>query len=224
MSDETPTSVDPAALAALPVFPLPRVVLLPGLDLPLHIFEPRYRAMTRDALATHRALAVTMLGPQNGDTVGRPPMARTAGAGVIIEDHERPDGRFDIVVRGLHRVVLEELPREGLLYRRARAIVLPDGLAAPSDRAAATALLAIASQVATRIRQQKPDFELPLNGVMSPGRVADVLAGMLVLEPDRRQEVLETLDVARRLAIVNEEAVELFARLVRDPDGHDFAH
>ena len=224
MSDDPPSTIHPAALAALPVFPLPRVVLLPGLELPLHIFEPRYRAMTRDVLDGHRAMAVTMLGHEGGECVGRPPMARTAGAGVVIAHHERPDGRFDIVVRGLHRVVLDELPREDRLYRRARAVVLPDGPAAIAHRAQATSLLALAAQVAARIRQERPDFELPLSGTLSPARVADVLASMLVLEPERRQEILETLDVGRRLAIVNEEAVELFARLVRDPEGHDFAH
>lgn len=224
MTDDATPSIDPAALDAVPVFPLPRIVLFPGLEVPLHIFEPRYRAMTCDALATHRAIAITMLGPEQCESVGRPPMARIAGVGAIVADHQRPDGRYDIVVRGVHRVLLDELPRAGLLYRRARVLVLEDGPTNASDRATATSLLTLASQVAARIRRERPEFELPLTGTMPPARLADALATMLVLDPDRRQLVLETLDVTRRLAIVHDEALDLLARLVRDPDGHDFAH
>src|SRR5579883_1951111 len=50
-----------AALAELPIFPLPHVVLFPRALLPLHVFEPRYRAMLKDALETHRAIAMAMV-------------------------------------------------------------------------------------------------------------------------------------------------------------------
>ena len=59
-----PEPLAPEELAALPIFPLPRVVLLPGAALPLHVFEPRYRAMMHDCLeAGPRAIAMAMLAP-----------------------------------------------------------------------------------------------------------------------------------------------------------------
>ena len=50
-----------AALADLPVFPLPQVVLFPHAMLPLHVFEPRYRTMLAHCLATHRIMAVALV-------------------------------------------------------------------------------------------------------------------------------------------------------------------
>src|SRR3954462_2326372 len=98
------------ALSALPLFPLP-TVLFPGAMLPLHIFEPRYRAMIRDALDTHRALAVVLItDPNTLDEHGHPVIAEIAGAGVIVDHAELPSGRFNILVRGRARVRLEELP------------------------------------------------------------------------------------------------------------------
>src|SRR5690606_30905127 len=55
--------VSQSALEALPIFPLPDVVLFPGAVLPLHIFEPRYREMTADLLAAHGLLALARLRP-----------------------------------------------------------------------------------------------------------------------------------------------------------------
>ena len=54
----------PAALSGLvPLFPLPNVVLFPGAPLPLHVFEPRYRKMVADALASHRTIGMVLLKP-----------------------------------------------------------------------------------------------------------------------------------------------------------------
>jgi ATP-dependent protease La (LON) substrate-binding domain len=76
-----------SALGAMPVFPLPGVVLFPGALLPLHVFEPRYRAMLADSLASHRFMAMAfVLG--EGDVRDRevgPRVARVAGAGVLTE-------------------------------------------------------------------------------------------------------------------------------------------
>src|SRR5215468_9252705 len=107
------------ALSALPLFPLP-MVLFPGALMPLHIFEPRYRAMVRDLLETHRALAVVLITDHDRlDEHGHPRIAAVAGAGVIIDHVELPSGRFNILVRGRARVALEELPFGEKPYRRA---------------------------------------------------------------------------------------------------------
>src|SRR5580700_10422501 len=89
-----------AALPALPLFPLP-TVLFPGALLPLHVFEPRYRQMVRDALDTHSALGVVFVTDADAlDEHGHPRIARIAGAGIIVDHAELPSGRFNILVRG----------------------------------------------------------------------------------------------------------------------------
>src|SRR6187402_533456 len=54
----TPPKLEPSDLAELSIFPLPNVTLFPGAALPLHVFEPRYRELTSDALAGRRIMAV----------------------------------------------------------------------------------------------------------------------------------------------------------------------
>jgi Lon protease-like protein len=92
----------------LPIFPLPNVVFFPHTLLPLHIFEPRYRKMLADCLAGERRLAVVLLRPGwEADYYGRPAVHSVAGAGEIIQSEMLPNGRSNIVLRGLGRIVIE---------------------------------------------------------------------------------------------------------------------
>jgi uncharacterized protein len=90
----------------LSVFPLGGALLFPRMHLPLHIFEPRYRAMVSDALARDRRIG--MVQPRGaGDP---PPLFETGCVGRIVDVEALPDGRFDIVLEGLARFrILREL-------------------------------------------------------------------------------------------------------------------
>ncbi len=105
-----------------PIFPLPNVVLFPHVPLPLHIFEPRYRAMIEDALLENRLIAMTLLRP-GWETAGdddRPSVFETGCLGRITVEDRLPDGRFHLILRGIARVrVVEELDVE-TPYRVAR--------------------------------------------------------------------------------------------------------
>src|SRR5436305_10701217 len=101
----------------LPIFPLTGVLLLPRGRLPLNIFEPRYLAMTRDALAGERLIG--MVQPSDPSASGsNPPVYPTGCAGRITSFSETEDGRFLITLTGTCRFrIREELPLlEG--YRR----------------------------------------------------------------------------------------------------------
>ena len=101
----------------LPIFPLTGVLLLPRGRLPLNIFEPRYLAMTRDALAGERLIG--MVQPSDPQVAGdNPPVYPTGCAGRITSFSETDDGRFLITLTGISRFrIREELPLlEG--YRR----------------------------------------------------------------------------------------------------------
>jgi Lon protease-like protein len=87
------------ALLRIPVFPLAGALLFPGTQLPLHIFEPRYRAMVRDALASDGLIGMV----QPRDT-GEPPALFEIGCmGRIAASDELEDGRFNIVLEGVSR-------------------------------------------------------------------------------------------------------------------------
>lgn len=90
----------------LSIFPLAGAMLYPGLHLPLHIFEPRYRAMVSDALARDRRIA--MIQPQS-DSDGAP-LFSVGCVGKIDEVEALEDGRFNIILEGLARFrVIREL-------------------------------------------------------------------------------------------------------------------
>ncbi|HJL00476.1 MAG TPA: LON peptidase substrate-binding domain-containing protein [Polyangiaceae bacterium LLY-WYZ-15_(1-7)] len=203
----------PEELARLPVFPLPRVVFFPGTLLPLHLFEPRYRAMIEDCLEKGpKALAIALLKPgYETDYDGKPAIHAIAGAGRILAHEKNADGTHDIVLQGMTRVSLEELEVD-TPYRVAKATPLEDqGGEVP--RSEVTTLLACATQVAQVVRQQHPEFALGVSVQDPPHRVADTVADRFVAEPARRQAILEALDVRERLSLVTDSVGELLAHL-----------
>lgn len=205
-----------AELAALPVFPLPRVVFFPGSVLPLHLFEPRYRDMMEACISRGpRAMVVALLEPGwESDYEGRPPVHEIAGAGRIVDWERRPDGRFDLLLHGLSRVRLEELPAEGLSYRRARCTPLPDRMPHPSAiERLLPDVLGAASALAAIVRQKHPSFELGIDAQTPPGILADRVADRLVADVPRRQALLEQPDVKVRLALLNDALLDLLADL-----------
>jgi Lon protease-like protein len=121
-------SEDPSVLLSL--FPLPNVVLFPGMPLPLHIFEPRYRRMIADALETCRTIGMTHLRPGwEAEYADRPALYPVGCAGLIERHEALDDGRCNILLRGQSRfrILEERLPSRERL--RAEAEVPPRGRA-----------------------------------------------------------------------------------------------
>jgi Lon protease-like protein len=111
-----------AALLRVPIFPLAGALLFPRSQLPLHIFEPRYRAMVRDALASDRLIA--MIQPRDSDDDGgeRPPPLFGVGCiGRISTYDELDDGRYNIVLEGLSRFRIAREARVTTPYRQVDA-------------------------------------------------------------------------------------------------------
>jgi hypothetical protein len=116
----------------IPIFPLPNVVLFPEVPLPLHIFEPRYREMVRDALAGPGLIGMVLLrGDWHDDYQGAPEVYRTGCVGRIVETTPLPDGKFNIVLAGIREFDIVSEQRERA-YRQAtvewRAPAPPDPL------------------------------------------------------------------------------------------------
>ena len=115
----------------IPIFPLPNVVLFPTALLPLHIFEPRYRAMVADALEGERLIGMVMLRPGwERHYEGTPPVYPIGCAGFITHAERLADGRYNIMLRGLQkfRILDERLARTGdEVYRIARIDPIREG-------------------------------------------------------------------------------------------------
>jgi Lon protease-like protein len=94
-------------IARISIFPLSGALLLPGMELPLHIFEPRYRALIHDAMARDRRIG--MIQPRSGGAV--PPLFDVGCLGHVSHIEALEDGRFNIILTGLARFrLVRELP------------------------------------------------------------------------------------------------------------------
>ena len=98
----------------LPLFPLPGVVLFPGAEIPLHIFEPRYREMTRHAIEANLPIGMVLLKPGFQENYeGSPDIHPVGCLGEITACETLPDGRFNLrlIGRSRFRIVGEDRSR-----------------------------------------------------------------------------------------------------------------
>ncbi|MEO8348269.1 MAG: LON peptidase substrate-binding domain-containing protein [Acidobacteriota bacterium] len=182
----------------IPLFPLPDVVLLPGTMLPLHIFEPRYRAMVADALEGDRTIGMAMVRPGWEEYGQAPPIFPVGGAGRIVEAEQLPDGRYNIVLAGEFRYRVVEESRAAP-YRVASVHRLDPTLFPSSSRAEE-----ISSEATGLFRQLGEAMELlPLpEEDLEIERLASELAQRLRYEPAELQAFLETDSLPDRFALL----------------------
>jgi uncharacterized protein len=207
-----------ATASRLKVFPLPSVVMLPGGSVPLHIFEPRYRAMVRDALAQDSVFALAQIQPGQERFLAASPMLEPiVCAGTITMHEELEEGRFNLVLTGVVRArIIDEVSRQHL-YRELVTQVLPDDEGTcegePELRAA---LLELMARLPMDIGQRLAQVTSNLHG----GLLADAVAAAVVGDTLRRYELLETLDPRRRLVDVCDEVLDVAGRIrPKRPDG-----
>jgi len=204
-----------AALTRMPLFPLPNVVLFPHASLRLHIFEERYRAMTRDILLGERFLAMGLIVEGASPTDDGPAVEPVAGVGEVIMAHELPDGRFNLVVRGHTRIHIDEELASDRPYRLVSATVLPDApVADPRElRDAEQSLRVLIGQLADAIPEGGEPLRQIVAGLETPVALANVAASELIADLAVRQRLLETRDVGERIERVTAEIVSMMARL-----------
>lgn len=214
------SSLDKARAAAkrLKVFPLPSVVLLPGAAAPLHIFEPRYRELVKDALATDGLFAMAQVMPgQETLLSGRPQLEEMLCIGSIGLNEALDDGRYNLVLVGLVRARLRhELPPTHL-YREVEAELVEDEPIEPEDDASLRrAVVELVARLPTQVGQRVAQVASRVSG----GALADVVASTFLQEPARRFEVLNETDVRVRMELVTEELLSLVGHLKpRKPEG-----
>ena len=173
----------------IPIFPLPNVVLFPNVFLPLHIFEPRYRAMLAAALAGDRIIGMTLLMPgYEADYQGRPPVYAVGCAGVITHSEPLPDGRSNVVLRGIEkfRIVEEDTSRE---YRVARIEPLPETAADSEKQLLKQRRIRLEALLVAAIERGGQDPRFP--AAIPDEDLVNALSQYLGLDPVERQALLE---------------------------------
>jgi Lon protease-like protein len=186
---------------SIPIFPLSNVVLFPGLQVPLHIFEPRYRQMMRAALAGDRRIGMIAVLPEHVSSISSDPPIYSIGCAGTIEGAQRlPDGRYNIVLRGTHRfrVVRERAPTTGRLYRIAEVELLEDP---PSSEHSATARLRVEvldrfAELMRKLDRSQEGFDSLLQ--IDDGQLVNSLASGLDFAPREKQALLEANGIHAR--------------------------
>lgn len=197
-----------AALPRLKIFPLPGAVLLPRARVPLHVFEPRYRKMTRDCADSDNVLALACVAGSG------PRVLPVVGAGILDRVEPLPDGRFNISLRGVLRARIVEEPPSGEPYRIVRAQpLLDEGDDEPAAQRAAEGLRRLL--LALCAARPGPTFAaLARNAARAatPGELADVAAAALIEAAPERQAVLEAVGVGARLELAMQAAATSLAK------------
>jgi len=208
---------------SLPIFPLPGAIVLPDIELPLNIFEPRYLSMISDAIKTDRLIgmvqpiACTQPGGSTDDVedVGTVQVADIGCAGRITSFQETHDGRIMIVLTGLCRFRIEEELNTIGGYRRVR----PDWSEFRYDMSGSSAHIDIDELLAALneyLTSQKIDADIHGARSSSASNIINTMAMHLPFDPADKQSLLESTDDTARGTLLM-----ALCRASRDTDGND---
>jgi len=198
----------------LPLFPLPRCVLLPHAAIPLHVFEPRYRAMTRDALARDKLIAMAVF---DGDDwrdnyQGNPPLRPCVCVGYIVQHQAWPDGRSNLLLHGVCRArIVRETDHTPYRTAHLRPIEMPGTMEIDLDEQRRRVELLLSDEHVRKLasvasihrwlNDEIPTLAMLDLAAMALSRDTDDRYAMLA-EPDplrRADRLIHTLDDTRRV-------------------------
>ena len=186
-------------LSDLPLFPLP-VVLFPGVPLPLHIFEPRYRQMLLDIRLANNLFGLAYFDPTSAE--GEiPPVGHVGCVAEVTETQTFPDGRSNILTLGVIRYRIDSYVDRGAPYLVAEVTYFED------DKEDELLLAGAAIEVAetfTRIAQAVRTINderaaLPDISNTEPQRLSFLVAAAMEIDADLKQELLELRSTSERL-------------------------
>lgn len=183
-------------LQRIPLFPLD-VVLFPGMTLPLHIFEPRYREMTKRCLDSNMPFGVILA--HDARLQGEPAPAHVGTFAHIVDYARLPDGRYNLLTRGADRFEIVEFtddaPYPQGKVRPLRDVDEPGDLRALA-RTATQALQAYLRIVFAQVGSEDFQIEIPDD----PGELSYLIGMCLTCEDCEKQEILEMRSLSERLA------------------------
>jgi Lon protease-like protein len=183
------------------LFPLPNLVLFPGVVQPLHIFEPRYRQLMADALEDDRLITLALLQPGWEESYHQaPPIHPVVCIGRVLHAERLADGRYNLLLRGLRRARVREEVSADRLYRLARVDLLDEVPVAAAVEAELRERLArwITENFADQPVAQEQLRQL-LASELALGPLCDLFSFALPRELEVKQALLEELSVEARV-------------------------
>ena len=203
----------------LPLFPLP-LVLFPGVPLPLHIFEPRYRRMLQDVRAGNNLFGISYLEEGALQSGQHPPVGHVGCVAEVVEVQPLADGRSNILTVGLIRFRIEAYAGEDEPYLVGRVSFFedePDEEEQLAERTVEVTELFVRIAQAVRIINDER-AALPELPEAEPERLSFLVAAAMELEAEGKQELLEmrsSLERLRRLRDLLSRAVTTYEERAR---------
>jgi Lon protease-like protein len=188
----------------IPVFPLDGVLLLPGGQLPLNIFEPRYLNMLDDAMSGERIIGMIQTRPNHGSDPDRPSLAPVGCAGRVTSFAETSDGRYLITLTGVCRFRTgDELPAR-TPYRQVRADFAPFEPDLREDGPGGTRTAADIDRLLSALRRYLDHRGLAIDWTDAESAPSDALINSLAMalpfDPMEKQALLEAETIFERKA------------------------
>lgn len=189
-------------LEAVPLFPLPNVVLFPRAVLPLHIFEERYLAMTADALRGDRLIAMALLNAGwERDYYSMPGIEPVVCVGHILTHEQLADGKYNLLLQGVARArIVRETKNPDRLYRTAEVDPLVESPVLEIDLTNQRhKLIEIFSGRFRSLTGLVRQFRQMLSSPLPTADIADLVAFNLLEDVKLKQSLLEEKHVVRRV-------------------------
>lgn len=207
----------------IPIFPLPRVVLLPSEVLPLHVFEPRYIELVRDAVASHRVIGMVEVLPGHEDELPQSPPVRDIGCvGFVAAHEELEDGRFVMWLLGLERFHIERELDVPTSYRQVQVRYQPT----PESPKRLAGIRPLRQELRTLLPtlvdlddSSREQFANHMAEV-SDAQLIALASQILELPSDRKQTLLEAGTLSERFLMVYE---DLYRHLDQNPEFGEFS-
>ncbi len=185
--------------ATVPVMPLTGVLLFPNALLPLHIFEPRFRDMLEHALHDDRMLCVALVRPERSQWRTSADFFPVSTVGLIRACVGRSDGTSDLILQGIRRVKFSEFEQEAPFpIARIKPLKTRTKLNVETDALAAK-VLEFYAQLKGTGRELPEKVDRYLSAMSDPEMLADLIASTFISDAERRQQLLEELDLNQRL-------------------------
>lgn len=178
--------------AQIPIMTLPNAILFPQALLPLYIFEPRYRAMLKESLEKQRMFAIAMPGAHT-----RP--RNIGGIGIIRACVDRPDGTSNLILQGVSRVRFTHFTQKDPYYV-GDIEVLETKESNPQDvEKMAAKVVDLVNQLHVGGSLENDGIIKFLNELTDYEALADIITYSFIEDVDRKQAILEELDLSKRL-------------------------
>lgn len=188
----------PGVTTRLSVFPLPGALLFPGLHLPLHIFEPRYRAMVSDAMARDRRIAMVQPRPDSPDR-DAPALFDIGCVGRMADVEALDDGRYNLVLEGLSLFRIVRELEVTTPFRQVEAVLMPR----PADE---TLALAARSSLELESRRfaEAQGYAVDWDAVarLDDTNLVNGIAQIAPFDVAAKQALLEAPDIASRAELI----------------------